>query len=778
MLSANRWHVGLLLVWCICLDTASVLARTGEHFVQFIPTPGVVSDRFYYESPGSVHPIEVDASTTQQVRIRIVDFLNNNPELKLHCHVAPLSPDSELTSAFLCRKTSVTANSLCVDPKTQTPQWGEIAFNAIGNRSHGYTFHAELLVGRVLLDAFYFCKFRNKWGELNSNMVEVQDVYYYQIAMVKRDAEKPQYLPTIKAPDLPMRLDCGTRRWSEKDLPTWADHSFPSPFLWSFCELSGADGYTDYQCMNKVRKHPIGVSDYFEHVVYPNGTLILLGRTAAAWKYMGLLCRSHIRSAVIFSVFFGGTESNPGPLMYDPNVPYADSSFRPLSPMFQKITVRQGPGSGTQLVAVYRGSRSFAKTEWTKDGGRIPFGFPEPTAFALTFPELIQRNHSGLYELHVSGRHPSIRFQFEVTVVGPPEVIQDPPALLLVMEGHEAMYHTEIASYSTTTLRINGEVFFPGSPQEHRKLSNHFPYLKDVKIHPLDIQGPRIQYRASNLVFTPGSSFGSTHTVTIEGANEFGYARVSTLINVLPRPTFLKLPADCAPRCLSSEEHTFSCEVDLRPYAMAHIIQSWDWNGTDISVLRGQGDARADYFQTEGITLRLLPVRDPSRVSLFANSLVTCRIRIYYKAVQAALGNSEDVERVLQDSKWIVYDSRTDSEIQGLSSKVDLQLDSTRSTVDRKERASGHDPDKELLENKNFQIYERPDLPPLRGSRCSLNDYSAEIGSDADGELDDYNLDPGKFNEEGSFIDQYTTETHYKSTSRLPTLSGQYQSLA
>ncbi|KAA0197909.1 putative immunoglobulin domain superfamily (Sensory guidance protein) [Fasciolopsis buskii] len=60
--------------------------------------------------------------------------------------------------------------------------------------------------------------------------------------------------------------------------------------------------------------------------------------------------------------------------------------------------------------------------------------------------------------------------------------------------------------------------------------------------------------------------------------------------------------------------------------------------------------------------------------------------------------------------------------------------------------------------------------PPLRGSRCSLNDDSAEIGSDADGELDDYNLDPGKFNEEGSFIDQYATETHYKGASRLPTL--------
>ncbi|GAA51781.1 hypothetical protein CLF_106788 [Clonorchis sinensis] len=103
--------------------------------------------------------------------------------------------------------------------------------------------------------------------------------------MVKRDAEKPQYLPTIKAPDLPMRLDCGTRRWSEKDLPTWADHSFPSPFLWSFCELSGADGYTDYQCMNKVRKHPIGVSDYFEHVVYPNAVSKISGTLPHRYRW-------------------------------------------------------------------------------------------------------------------------------------------------------------------------------------------------------------------------------------------------------------------------------------------------------------------------------------------------------------------------------------------------------------------------------------------------------------------------------------------------------------
>ncbi|VDQ12752.1 unnamed protein product [Trichobilharzia regenti] len=51
-----------------------------------------------------------------------------------------------------------------------------------------------------------------------------------------------------------------------------------------------------------------------------------------------------------------------------------------------------------------------------------------------------------------------------------------------------------------------------------------------------------------------------------------------------------------------------------------------------------------------------------------------------------------------------------------------------------------------------------------------MNDDSAEIGSDADGELDDYNLDPGKFNEEGSFIGEYSAEKHKGTVSRLPTL--------
>ncbi|CAI2738314.1 unnamed protein product, partial [Dicrocoelium dendriticum] len=75
---------------------------------------------------------------------------------------------------------SLSSPEQCVDPKGQTPQFDAIRFTAIGNRSHGYTFHSILPVGTALLDAFYFCRFRNKRGELTSNMVELQDVFYYQ----------------------------------------------------------------------------------------------------------------------------------------------------------------------------------------------------------------------------------------------------------------------------------------------------------------------------------------------------------------------------------------------------------------------------------------------------------------------------------------------------------------------------------------------------------------------------------------------------------------------
>lgn len=72
--------------------------------MQFIPVSGVRHDIFFYEHPGLRNPIEIDATIKQQVRIRIVEHLNELPVLRIHCVVAALDSTHELVSAYLCRR--------------------------------------------------------------------------------------------------------------------------------------------------------------------------------------------------------------------------------------------------------------------------------------------------------------------------------------------------------------------------------------------------------------------------------------------------------------------------------------------------------------------------------------------------------------------------------------------------------------------------------------------------------------------------------------------------
>ncbi|VDP91077.1 unnamed protein product [Echinostoma caproni] len=191
-----------------------------------------------------------------------------------------------------------------------------------------------------------------------------------------------------------------------------------------------------------------------------------------------------------------------------------------------------------------------------------------------------------------------------------------------------------------------------------------------MNIAPLDIQGPRLKYRASNLMFTPGSAFGSSHTVTIIGANLYGFARVSTFVNVLPQPKVLDSPTryHCIKPCLSSVEHEYDCKFDLTRYQMARVEQTWDLNGLDLSKLHEDADDRAHYLVTEGTKLKILPVTDPNKVELFASSNLTCRLRIYNPTMMndARFGNAHAV----------VYDSRSDPSLQqALTGYLHLQPD-------------------------------------------------------------------------------------------------------
>ncbi|VDL89218.1 unnamed protein product, partial [Schistocephalus solidus] len=61
---------------------------------------------------------------------------------------------------------------------------------------------------------------------------------------------------------------------------------------------------------------------------------------------------------------------------------------------------------------------------------------------------------------------------------------------------------------------------------------------------------------------------------------------------------------------------------------------------------------------------------------------------------------------------------------------------------DREERALGNDPEKEFRDRDNFRVYERSENPPVPGCNISLNDKFQDVGSDDEGELDSYGMDP------------------------------------
>uniref|UniRef100_A0A183A096 Ig-like domain-containing protein n=1 Tax=Echinostoma caproni TaxID=27848 RepID=A0A183A096_9TREM len=201
--------------------------------------------------------------------------------------------------------------------------------------------------------------------------------------------------------------------------------------------------YPSYGGVCRVQNLPIAL---FTSVT---GTLVLHRRTAAAWKDMALLCTSHFRPEAVYSSYFGGSEKHRKPISFDPYVPYTDQPLEPQSPLYQRVKLEKSPHSRASLSATYRSNPKSTRAVWTKDGGRLPLGFPTPTPYVLTFPESIQSSFSGVYVLTVTDGSSQLEFRYDVDVVGPPEVIRSSPSLLLVMEGKSAELECEIDLYRT-----------------------------------------------------------------------------------------------------------------------------------------------------------------------------------------------------------------------------------------------------------------------------------------------------------------------------------------
>ncbi|VDQ15819.1 unnamed protein product [Trichobilharzia regenti] len=88
--------------------------------------------------------------------------------------------------------------------------------------------------------------------------------------MVTRPVKQTEFLPPLSINDLPLSLECGRTQVSE-ELPSWADAAFPSPFMWSFCDVDSPDGIQSAGCMRRVRQTSIHVSNYFDSYIFPNG---------------------------------------------------------------------------------------------------------------------------------------------------------------------------------------------------------------------------------------------------------------------------------------------------------------------------------------------------------------------------------------------------------------------------------------------------------------------------------------------------------------------------
>jgi len=82
--------------------------------------------------------------------------------------------------------------------------------------------------------------------------------------------------------------------------------------------------------------------------------------------------------------------------------------------------------------------------------------------------------------------------------------------------------------------------------------------------------------------------------------------------------------------------------------------------------------------------------------------------------------------------------------------------------VDEKERLMGRDPEKELKDT-GFQDYQRPvETTPVFASRLSLGSNPG-LNDSLNDSLEEYgDIDPTKFNEDGSFIGNYSTEKRQK----------------
>ncbi|KAL7065401.1 hypothetical protein AAHC03_05505 [Spirometra sp. Aus1] len=801
-------RVQLVFVTIILLHHAFCSGNNGSPFLKFKTIDSITERQDYFPYYGSRKPINVDG-TSPQVLIRVLETINAYPPtLRFHCIVETLSPNYLLKRADLCILYHHSTKEHCESAKSGFLHADSNKFTATGSPSTGYIFESNWTRGSSPLDAIYFCRLANDNGVIESQTIEIQDVEFYTSKYLQQAPMEHVLRGPFVGSDFPVSLDCGDPFWSSVELPNWAKENFQSPFEWVYCDVKAGSTLDLHTCYEKAIPSYDPLSSFFETTVQPNGTLIIHQRTSVPWRPIGILCVSRIIAKRVFAAYFQGDNGKAVPFQYIPG-DYGEDLITPKSLQSVSKDYRAGryAKGSVELTALYTANPANTKTVWTKNGGPLPILF-EKTDHSLIFPEVITPADSGNYSLTVTGPNQHEVFTFNVLVNAPPKVRRSAPRSVYVLEGQPVQIETEFEGRLTSrSVSINGILIDTLSTvlfeESLRHLRDQFPYIDGL--YP-EIEFPSdtsIRYTLRDITSSPNAPYGASHSVTLTGTNTLGGAHTHTVIRVLSPPRITRLMADssCEDDCFNGTSHRFHCDVDLAPYAGLNVVKTWEFDGRDLEALH-QMDPLLTFLKIAGNEVILSIVADNATFDrLFASAELSCRFRIYAP---------EEVELFGANAMEPIYDTKNSPELHKLltavirknpSSGAPLSSFASLSWIaavviavmillaviilavcvvmrnkgrtyllDREERALGNDPEKEFRDRDNFRVLERSENVPVPGCNISLDDKFQVAGSDDEGELDSYGMDPGNFNETGSFINEYSNHTQRK-PNVIPTTS-------
>ncbi|CDS42868.1 conserved hypothetical protein [Echinococcus multilocularis] len=781
---------------------SNAVYQNGTPFLKFHKVESATLRNGSFSYFGANKPIVIDGMFPQ-VTIQIVELINNAPpKLEFHCVVDKLSKDSPITSAQLCFETPFSRKLTCDNALGSSYLLSDkFKFKSMGDVYNGYIFTSNWDRDKFPLDATYFCRLGNSNGVIQSNSIEVQDIDSYTTAFIKRQSLDPILRGPIVGSSFPMSLECGGSM-DHVELPNWAKQTFPVPYDWVACEAEADSQLEIRKCYD--RSQPI--AEYFEHTVLSNGTLIIHD-LVKDWRPIGILCTTSIVRNKIFSAYFQDNDGKAVPFTYIPGT--YPNQIIPRSPQHNRVALRSGWHARDiiTLNAFYTANPRTVSAKWAKDDSSLPIQFTS-NRHSLVFPQDIKPSYAGTYVLSLKSPYGQLRFKYEVSVEQPPTIKEAPPRHLIVPQGNQAQVVGEFSGRLTSrSLLINGIQIDAVSLVRYREslrlLQESFPYVGDLNPEIEFPSDTSIRYTVRDLAFAPNSPYGSSHIVTMVVTNALGSVRTNTLIRVLPKPDVIRQLSDysCVEDCFNHTTHRFYCDIEMAPYSGLRVVKTWELDGQDLQRLDPR-DNRLTFLKYLNREVVLNIAQDNALFDeLFANVDLSCRFRVFGPETDLFAGYMYETP---------YYDTKNDpalhamltAHIRKYPSKSKLAAVSSISWIvavviavlillivailavcivmrnkgktyllEREERIRGNDPEKEFRDRDAFQTYERRDEHPIPGCNQSLDDTFQEVGSDDEGELDYYGIDPGNFNETGSFIGEYSKSTR-RADQRLGSATG------